>query len=100
MSGARGRLGSHRAAESRGPGSDSGAFVPRPGRTAGRELAGENSVGERLVVRADVLELAGILTVARHLLAQGVGVLAHGQLNHVRDDLLEQTRLIRLRCGV
>src|SRR5438046_1075477 len=92
MSGARGRLGSHRAAESRGPGADSGAFVPRPGRSAGRELAGENGAGERLVVRADVLELAGILTVARHLLAQGVAVLAHRLLDLVRDDLLEQAR--------
>src|SRR2546425_8812272 len=99
MSGARGRLGSHRAAESRGPGADSGAFVPRPGRSAGRELAGENGAGERLVVRADVLELAGILTVARHLLAQGVAVLAHRLLDLVRDDLLEQARLNRRRAG-
>src|SRR5439155_1305173 len=99
MSGARGRLGSHRAAESRGPGADSGAFVPRPGRSAGRELAGENGAGERLVVRADVLELAGILTVARHLLAQGVAVLAHRLLDLVRDDLLEQSRRRNDRTG-
>src|SRR5947209_5807303 len=100
MSGARRRLGSHRAAENRGPGADSGAFdFLRPGRSAGRELAGENGAGERLVVRADVLELARIATVARHLLAQGFAVLAYRLLDLVRDDLLEQARLDRRRAG-
>src|SRR2546428_14139811 len=100
MSGARRRLGSRRAAENRGPGADSGAFdFLRPGRSAGRELAGENGAGERLVVRADVLELARIATVARHLLAQGFAVLAYRLLDLVRDDLLEQARLDRCRAG-
>src|SRR6266850_5661346 len=83
MSGARRRLGT--------------AF--RPGRSAGRELAGENGAGERLVVRAHVVELAGLATVAVHLLAQGFAILAHRFLDLVRDELLEQARLHRRRAS-
>src|SRR6266403_3986630 len=68
-------------------------------RSAMRELCGHHGSRERLVVCADVVEGAGIPTVAHHLVAQLVAALVHGFHELSRDELLEQARL-DVRSGI